>query len=279
MKKIIIWLLISTFFVWNTFAKDCIDFRLINWFNSNEAKKYKNLFCENKKQEENKINIFQELYDENFVNLNHISWDKEFEKVKTIFKIFEEKKDWRRYLTFFVNGEKKFEIDFKETADKFLPFVSFSNYNYGNHIFYYFTKYEAEQKVVYDREKYWIYLNWKQILKNVDWGYASEMIESSYLKKLFLKEKFWDKYYKILWDLKKIELSKEEKQKADKILEKLLFLEFSKDKKEEVMKIFENYLEDFEKEIISKKVTEESYKKFLKIYYVYTELFIKDLMK
>lgn len=251
MKKMLFLILfLSFFYFWNASAEKCI--LVFNWVDNFSDEKIFD-FCE-KNEEIYNITVLDEnfnlvWYTNKISEKNNILSDSSFEKEDKIYK------------KIFLNWEKKFEY-FYFSWDNL---VSFSNFlNYWNHITYQISLYDWWKILEKNLGKVWFYIDGVKVFSGFDYSVWIDFLEKNKLKLDFNQK-----------------LSLLEKEKIDLSLKK--YFEKSKDntkqENEKILKSFEKYLDYLFLKKELKDFSDSEIKEILVFHYIYTELFIKNLLE
>lgn len=266
MKKILFLTLLLFFSFWNTFAKD----KECNFWSYFKEVIEKTDVCEKiLNYDSNKELKSLYIYDSNFERINlDLNFDFDNNDLKYILANVKEFRDWKTFIFVSLNWEKKFELEVENNDDFMLPATYSYFFNTWNHIFTFLTKYEALSDIK-NPENYGFYIDWVQIINSIDYPY--NIIKNDLLKKLFILEKndFNQK------------LSFLEKEKIDLSLKKYFekTKNNTKEENEKILKSFEKYLDYLLSKKELKDFSDSEIKEILVFHYIYSELFIKNLLE
>lgn len=192
-------------------------------------------------------------------------------EIKYILKTEKIEKNGKLYFIILKNSLKIFEFEL-EKEENFASIVWESYFlNNWNHIFTILWTYEPWRYK--NKEKLWLYIDWIFVKKAENTAKVNDFLEKEKIK---ISDEI---FYGLSEKYKKMTLSKDEKEYLDKFLEKFYKRNISKVDEEKILKNVKNYISNFENKILNKNFSEQEFKNFLKVHYLYSEIIIKNLLK
>ena len=254
MKKIIFWsLAFALFFGFSSvFANDLWNQKCSDYTYPKDSVKSDNFylnqkFCEAKDEFIYSVDILDKNY--KYTYINDATGKDEYYTAVIVWK-----KDWKKHTKIYLNWKKVLDIlsdSQKHETSELTPRNSISTY--GNHSITTLWYYEwLSQLSSNDLAKWWLYIDWVKVFGNI-W-----------------QENIPEKY-------KNVKLSPADIAKYSKVITQFNERKYTKEKKEEIFNRIKEYSKLSEEKMKTWKITDQWFRNFLIINYIYTELKIKSL--
>lgn len=271
MKKIIFWsLAFALFFGFSSvFANDLWTQKCSDYTYPKDSVKSDNFylnqkFCEAKDEFIYSVDILDKNY--KYTYINDATGKEEYYTAVIVWK-----KDWKKHTKIYLNWKKVLDIlsdSQKHETSELTPRNSISTY--GNHSITTLWYYEwLSQLSSNDLAKWWLYIDWEKVFGNI-WQ-VENFLQNEYIDYLnWNEENIPEKY-------KNVKLSPADIAKYSKVITQFNERKYTKEKKEEIFNRIKEYSKLSEEKMKTWKITDQWFRNFLIINYIYTELKIKSL--
>ena len=271
MKKTILWSLVfALFFSFsNAFADDFWTQKCVNNSYPADLLNKDNFYFNQKFCNTNYEGIYSvDILDKNYkyLDIKDATGKEEYYTAVIVWK-----KDWKKHTKIYLNWKKVLDIlsdSQKHETSELTPRNSISTY--GNHSITTLWYYEwLSQLSSNDLAKWWLYIDWVKVFGNI-WQ-VENFLQNEYIDYLnWNEENIPEKY-------KNVKLSPADIAKYSKVITQFNERKYTKEKKEEIFNRIKEYSKLSEEKMKTWKITDQWFRNFLIINYIYTELKIKSL--